>query len=88
MLLFQRQYLVAQTRSAKDGITVDLDKVKVIMEWSVPKNVSNMSSFMEITGYYKKFIEGFSKISYPITSLQRKKKSLSGLKSARKVLTN
>ena len=31
-----------------------------------------LRSFMGITGYYRKFIEGFSKISYPITSLQNK----------------
>ena len=44
------------------------------MECSVPKNVSDIRSFMGITGYYWKFIEGFSKISYPINSLQMKGK--------------
>ena len=44
------------------------------MEWPVPKNVSDIKSFMGITGYYKKFIEGFSKIAYPINSLQKKGK--------------
>jgi hypothetical protein len=42
------------------------------MEWHVPKNVVDIRSFMGITGYYRWFIEGFSKISYPITSLQKK----------------
>ena len=73
---------------SKDGILVDLDKVKSIMEWPVPKNVSNIRSFMGITGYYRKFIEGFSKIAYPITSLKKKGKSLSGLKSVWKFLTS
>ena len=59
---------------SKDGIYVDPDKIKAITEWSVPKNVTNIRSFMEITGYYRKFIEGFSKIAYPITSLQKKGK--------------
>ena len=54
---------------SKDGISVDPDKVKVIMEWSDPKNVSNIRSFMGITGYHSKFIQGFSKIAHPITSL-------------------
>ena len=44
------------------------------MEWSLPKNVSDIRSFMVITGYYQNFIEGFSKIPYPITSLQNKGK--------------
>ena len=59
---------------SKEGISVDLEKVKAIMEWSVPKNVFDTRSFMGITGYYMKFIEGFFKISYPITSLQKKGK--------------
>jgi hypothetical protein len=35
-------------------------------------NVMEVRSFMGLAGYYKKSIEGFSKISHPITSLQRK----------------
>ena len=42
------------------------------MEWPIPKNVSDIRLFMGITRYYRKFIEGFSKIAYPITSLQNK----------------
>jgi hypothetical protein len=38
----------------------------------VPKDVEDIQSFMGITGYYCRFIEGFAKISYPITSLQKK----------------
>ena len=44
------------------------------MEWTVPKNVSHITSFMGITRYYRKFIKGFSKIAYPITYLQKKGK--------------
>ena len=60
---------------SNDGISVDPDKIKAIMEWSVPKKVSDIRSFMGITGYYRKFIEGFSKMAYPITSLQKKCKT-------------
>jgi hypothetical protein len=42
------------------------------MEWLVPEDVEDIWSFMGITGYYRRFIEGFSKIAYPITSLQKK----------------
>ena len=58
----------------KDGISVDPDKIMAIIEWPVPKNVTDIRSFMGITWYYWKFIEVFSKISYPITSLQKKGK--------------
>ena len=42
------------------------------MEWPVPKDVADIRSFMGITRYYRIFIEGFSKIAYPIMSLQKK----------------
>jgi hypothetical protein len=54
------------------GILVDPEKIKAIMNWPTPKNVIDVRSFMGLTGYYKRFIEGFSKIGHPITSLQKK----------------
>ena len=56
----------------EEGIAVDPDKIRFIMEWPIPKDVVDIKSFMGITRYYRRFIEGFSKISYPITSLQKK----------------
>jgi hypothetical protein len=55
-----------------EGIVVDPKKIKAIMEWSVPKDVEDIGSFMGITIYYHRFIEGISKIGYPITSLKKK----------------
>jgi hypothetical protein len=55
-----------------EGIAVDPEKIRAIMEWPIPKDVVDIRSFMGITGYYRRFIEGFSKIAYPITSLQKK----------------
>jgi hypothetical protein len=57
---------------SKDGIAMDLEKIEAIREWSWPKNVTEVGSFMGLSGYYRIFIEGFSKISHPITSLQKK----------------
>ena len=59
---------------SKEGITVDLENIRAIMEWVAPKNVDEMRSSMGLAGYYKRFIRNFSHISYPITSLQRKGK--------------
>jgi hypothetical protein len=55
-----------------ESIAVDPEKIRFIMEWPIPKDVADIWSFMGITGYYHRFIEGFSKIAYPITSLQKK----------------
>jgi hypothetical protein len=51
---------------------VDPEKIESIRGFPTPKNVSEVISFMGLTGHYKRFIEGFSKISHPITSLQEK----------------
>jgi hypothetical protein len=57
---------------SEEGIVVDPEKIEAIRGWSTPKNVTEVKSFMGLAGYYKRFIEGFSKIAHPITSLQKK----------------
>eukprot|EP00253_Pinus_taeda_P027064 PITA_27064 len=42
------------------------------MEWPVPKDVADIRLFMGLAGYYRRFLEGFSRVAYPITSLQKK----------------
>ena len=61
---------------SKDGIVVDPEKVRDIMEWEALRNVDEVKSFMGLVGYYKRFIKNFSLIAYPITSLQRKGKEI------------
>ena len=53
----------------KEGISVDPKNINTIEYWLVPKDVTNVRSFMGITSYYQRFIEGFSSITNPITSL-------------------
>jgi hypothetical protein len=55
-----------------EGNTIDSTKIKKIMDWPAPRNVTEVRSFMELAGYYKRLIKGISKIENPITSLQRK----------------
>jgi hypothetical protein len=57
-----------------EGIVVDPAKVEAIMEWPAPMNVTEVHSFMGLAGYYRRFVEGFSKIANPITKLQKKNK--------------
>uniref|UniRef100_A0A2N9III7 Reverse transcriptase n=1 Tax=Fagus sylvatica TaxID=28930 RepID=A0A2N9III7_FAGSY len=57
---------------SKDGILVDPKKVEAIVDWERPKDVREIRSFLGLAGYYRRFIEGFSKISLPMTRLTRK----------------
>jgi hypothetical protein len=51
------------------GILVDPAKVKEIVVWSVPTTVTEIRSILGLAGYYRRFIEGFSKIAKPMISL-------------------
>jgi hypothetical protein len=57
---------------SKDGIVVGPKKIEAIREWLAPNNVTEVRSFMGLVGYYRRFIEVFSRIAHPITSLQNK----------------
>ena len=46
--------------------------VETILNSLTPNNVTNFRSSMALAGYYRRFIDGFSKNAHPITSLQRK----------------
>jgi hypothetical protein len=57
-----------------ERIIMDPAKVKAIMEWPGPMNVMEVRSFMGLAGYYRQFVEGFSKVANPITEFQKKNK--------------
>ena len=57
---------------SKDGVAVDPNKVESVMEWQQPTTPTEVRSFLGLAGYYRKFIEGFSKLALPLTKLTRK----------------
>ena len=54
------------------GVSVDLEKVEVVTSWERPKSVFKISNFLGLAGYYKRFIEDFSRLATPMTRLTRK----------------
>ena len=55
-----------------EGVSVDPQKIETVISWKLPKNVSEVRSFLDLTGYYRKFVERFSRIASPLTKLTRK----------------
>ncbi|RVW22924.1 Retrovirus-related Pol polyprotein from transposon 17.6 [Vitis vinifera] len=57
---------------SNDGISVDPGKVDAVANWRRPSTVTEIRSFLGLAGYYRRFIEGFSKIALPLTKLTQK----------------
>ena len=55
-----------------DGISVDPNKTRAVMDWLRSTTVTEIRSFLGLTGYYRRFIEGFARLSFPMTKLTRK----------------
>lgn len=53
----------------KDGIRMDPNKIRAVIELQPPKNVSEVRSFIGMASYYRRFIEGFARIAEPLTRL-------------------
>nr|GEY06565.1 hypothetical protein [Tanacetum cinerariifolium] len=59
--------------NAPVGIHVDPAKIESIKDWVSPKSPTEIHQFLGLAGYYRRFIEGFSKIAKPMTKLTQKK---------------
>ncbi|XP_029675231.1 uncharacterized protein LOC115242830 [Formica exsecta] len=57
---------------SENGISPDPSKLTAIKEFPTPKKVKDIQSFIGLAGYYRKFIEDFSKIAKPLTKLTKK----------------
>ncbi|XP_075492507.1 uncharacterized protein LOC142530561 [Primulina tabacum] len=53
------------------GIEVDPSKVEAVIDWPLPKSVTDIRSSLGLAGYYIKFIQGFSSIVVPMTALTK-----------------
>nr|GFA17681.1 putative reverse transcriptase domain-containing protein [Tanacetum cinerariifolium] len=55
------------------GIHIDPAKIESVKDWASPKSPTEIHQFLGLAGYYRRFIEGFSKIAKPMTKLTQKK---------------
>lgn len=55
-----------------EGVSIDPERVKTIQDWPLPRNVRDIRIFIGFMNYYRRFIEGFSRIVLPLTNLTKK----------------
>ena len=53
------------------GIQVQQHKVKAVADWRTPTTRKEVKAFLGLTGYYRKFVEGYSRIALPLTELTK-----------------
>ena len=51
------------------GVSMDPEKVEVVMSWERPKSVFEIRSFLGMARYYRRFIKDFSRLAAPMTQL-------------------
>ena len=56
----------------KEGIAVDQQKIEAVSNWPAPTSVTEVRSFLGLAGYYRRFVQDFSKIAVPMTQLTMK----------------
>ena len=57
---------------SSDGIEMDPEKVKAVIEWETPKSVKDIQCFLGFANFYRRFIEGYSRICQPFFRLLQK----------------
>ena len=55
-----------------EGTSPTEEKLKVVREWKVPKDVKNVRSFLGFANYYRRFVYKFAEVAHPLIELTKK----------------
>ena len=72
--LFQEEVEFLGHVVTKDGVKPDMQKVKAVTEWPVPRNITDVRSFLGLCSYYRRFIIKFSTRASPLNQLLEKER--------------
>ena len=56
----------------EDGVKVHQEKIRAILDWPTPRNLTKMKGFLGICTYYRRFVRGFSQLAAPLTNLTKR----------------
>jgi len=57
------------------GIATDPEKTKLIVDWPTPTDLKQLRGFLGLSGYYRRFVEGYVRIAAPLNDLMKKGRS-------------
>ena len=55
-----------------EGVEMDQEKIRTVVEWEAPDSVKGVQSCLGFANFYRRFIEGYSKLTRPLTDLTKK----------------
>ena len=56
----------------KDGIKMDQEKVKAVLDWPAPPNTKGVRSFLDLANFYQRFIQDYAQVARPLNDLLKK----------------